>query len=139
MFWLNTPGIGGGVPGTVGGCVGPVALDTRAVGLGAGAKLIVRVYIVIWVTLTGPRGFPMALLWPNCPLRAVPEKVIEFRLSTPIAFDAAATTEPAFCASAPIDRTVKRSVAPVSVLRSIRASSLRLRFCVVVSADSNSR
>ena len=96
MFWLNTPGIGAGVPGTVGGWVGPVALETSAVGLAAGPKLIVRVYIVICVTLTGPNGFPMALLWPKAPFRAVPEKVIEFNVSTPIAFDAAATTELAF-------------------------------------------
>src|SRR5262245_36333701 len=33
MFWLNTPGIGAGTPGTVGGCVGPVARETRPSGL----------------------------------------------------------------------------------------------------------
>ena len=43
MFWLNTPGIGAGTPGTVGGCVGPVARDTSAVGAAGGAKVIVRV------------------------------------------------------------------------------------------------
>ena len=43
MFWLNTPGIGAGTPGTVGGWVGPVARETSAVGLAAGAKLMVRV------------------------------------------------------------------------------------------------
>ena len=126
MFWLNTPGIGAGAPGTVGGCVGPVALETSAVGLAAGPKLIVRVYMVICVTLTGPRGVPMALLWPNCPFRAVPENVIELSVSTPIAFDAAATAELAFCAAAPCDRTVTRSAAPVNILSSICASSLRL-------------
>ena len=126
MFWLSTPGIGAGAPGTVGGCVGPVALETSAVGLAAGAKLIVRVYVVIWVRLTGPSGVPMALLWPNAPFRAVPEKVIELSVSAPIAFDAAATTEPAFCAVALIDRKVTRSATPESILSIIRASSLRL-------------
>ena len=43
MFWLNAPGIGGGTPGTVGGCVVPVARETSAVGLDAGANVIVRV------------------------------------------------------------------------------------------------
>src|SRR4029450_14112453 len=73
MFWLNTPGGWGGTPGTAGGWVGPVARETRAVGSGGCPKLMVRVYWVIWVTLTGPIGSPMALLWPNAPLRAVPE------------------------------------------------------------------
>src|SRR5688572_17900730 len=44
MFWLNTPGIGAGVPGTAGGCVGPVARETSAAGSAAWPKLIVRVY-----------------------------------------------------------------------------------------------
>src|SRR5687767_3662286 len=122
MFWLNTPGTGAGAPGTVGGWVGPVARDTRSAGAAGGAKLIVRVYCVICVALTGPSGLPMALLWPNAPLRAVPEKVIEFSVSTPIAFDAAAMTELAFCAAAPREK-VTRSAATVSVLSSMRASS----------------
>ena len=73
MFWLNTPGIGAGTPGTVGGCVGPVARETSAVGSAACPKLIVRVYLVICVTFTGPMGSPMLLLWPKAPFRAVPE------------------------------------------------------------------
>ena len=43
MFWLKTPGIGGGNPGTVGGIVGPVARETRAVGLAAAPNEMVRV------------------------------------------------------------------------------------------------
>ena len=39
MFWLNTPGIGAGAPGTVGGCVGPVARETSAAGSPAGAEV----------------------------------------------------------------------------------------------------
>src|SRR5215216_1121057 len=54
MFWLSSPGIGGGAPGTVGGCVRPVARDTSAIGSDDCAKLMVRVYIVICVTLTAP-------------------------------------------------------------------------------------
>src|SRR5262245_24881644 len=65
-------------------------------------------------------GSPMLLLWPKAPLRAVPEKVIEFKVSTPIAFDAAAITEPAFCAAALIDNVVASSVAAVIVLSRIR-------------------
>src|SRR5688572_9755186 len=78
------------------------------------------------VVFTGPSGMPMALLWPNAPFRAVPEYVIEFSESAPIAFDAAATTEVAFCAAAPIGNRVTTSAAPVSVL-SIRVSSHRTR------------
>src|SRR5688500_8359636 len=111
--------MGGGIPGTVGGCVGPVARETSAVGLAGSPKLTVRVCIVICVALTAPSGLPMLLLWPNAPFRAVPENVIEFRVSTPIAFDAAAITELAFCAAAPIARTVATSAAPVSVLSGI--------------------
>src|SRR5688572_14549688 len=58
MFWLNTPGIGAGVPGTVGGWVGPVARETRACGVAGGWKVIVRVYCVICVTFVGPIGLP---------------------------------------------------------------------------------
>jgi hypothetical protein len=119
---LKTPGVGAGTPGTVGGCVGPVARDTRSVGAAGGAKVIVRVYSVIRVALTGPSGSPMALLWPKAPLRAVPVMVIEVSVSTPIAFDAAAMTELAFCAAAPVEN-VTRSAATVSVLSSMRASS----------------
>src|SRR5688572_6574796 len=86
MFWLKTPGIGAGTPGTVGGCVGPVARDTSP--MVVGAKVTVRVYCVTTVVLVGPSGFAICLLWPNCPLRAVPENVIEFRVSAPIALDA---------------------------------------------------
>src|SRR5690348_11086028 len=50
-----------------------------------------------------------------------------FSESTPIAFDADATTELAFCAEAPLDSRITTSAAPVSVL-SIRVSSrTRLR------------
>src|SRR6187455_2481138 len=77
MFWLNTPGIGAGTPGTVGGCVGPVARDTSAIGPAAVPKLMVRVYIVICVRLIAPSGWPMALLWPKAPFCAVPEYVME--------------------------------------------------------------
>src|SRR6185503_15352944 len=45
---------------------------------------------------------------------------MEFSESTPIAFDADATTELAFCAEAPIDSRITTSAAPVSIL-SIRA------------------
>src|SRR5215510_3657194 len=96
MFWLNTPGTGAGAPGTVGGCVGPVARETSAAGSPGRPKLNVRLYWVICVTLTVPMGSPMALLCPKAPLRAVPENVIELRLSTPIAFDAAVMTGLAF-------------------------------------------
>jgi hypothetical protein len=37
------------------------------------SNVIVRVYSVIWVRLFGPIGLPMAVLWPNWPLRAMPE------------------------------------------------------------------
>ena len=73
MFWLSTPGIGAGTPGTVGGCVGPVARETSAVGSVVCPKLIARVYWVICVTLSAPIGSPMLLLWPKAPFRAVPE------------------------------------------------------------------
>ena len=73
MFWLKTPAACAGTPGIVGGCVGPVARETRAVGSPAGPNVSVRVYRVIVVTLTGPIGSPMALLWPKAPFLAVPE------------------------------------------------------------------
>ena len=73
MFWLNTPGVGGGAPGTVGGCVGPVARERSGAASAGLSKLIVRVYCVMSVRFTGPIGSPMLLLWPNAPLRAVPE------------------------------------------------------------------
>jgi hypothetical protein len=41
--------------------------------------------------------------------------VIDFRVSTPIAVEAAETTEPAFCAAAPLEK-IMRSAATVSVL-----------------------
>src|SRR5687768_14621166 len=50
--------------------------------------------------------------------------VIEVSVSAPIAFDAAAMTELAFCAAAPVE-SVKKSAATVSVLSSMRASSTR--------------
>src|SRR5687768_18236236 len=55
----------------------------------------------------------MLLLWPKEPVRAEPDKVIEFRLSTPIAFEAAAMTELAFCAARPIDSETTTSTATV--------------------------
>src|SRR5918993_3758817 len=64
-FWLNTPGVGAGAPGTVGGIVGPVARDTRSVAAAGWPKLMVRVYSVMRVVLTGPSGSPMALLFPK--------------------------------------------------------------------------
>jgi hypothetical protein len=73
------------------------------------------------VTLTVPIGSPMALLCPKAPFRAVPEYVIEFSESTPIAFAAEAMTELAFCVAVLVDSTATRSAASVSVLR-IRAS-----------------
>ena len=73
MFWLNTPAGCAGTPGIAGGRVGPVARETRAVGSPAESNLSVRVYCVIVVTLTGPIGSPMALLWPKAPFLAVPE------------------------------------------------------------------
>ena len=73
MFWLKTPAGCAGTPGIAGGWVGPVARETRAVGSAAASNRSVRVYFVIVVTLTGPIGSPIALLWPKAPLRAVPE------------------------------------------------------------------
>src|SRR5688572_4456352 len=58
-------------------------------------------------------GSPMLLLCPKEPVRAEPDKVIEFRLSTPIAFEAAAMTELAFCAAKPIDNDTTTSTATV--------------------------
>src|SRR5215510_13149702 len=73
MFWLKTPGAGAGTPGTVGGCVGPVARETSDAWSAGGAKVIVRVYCVICVRLIGAIGSPMLLLCPKAPFRAVPE------------------------------------------------------------------
>ena len=67
MFWLKTPGTGAGEPGTTGGWVGPVARDTSAVGPAAVPKLIVRVYIVIFVRFTAPIGWVITLLWTKAP------------------------------------------------------------------------
>ena len=110
-----------GTPGTAGGCVGPVARDTRAVWSLGIANVIVRVYCVIWVTLTDPIGSPMALLCPKAPLRAVPEKVSDVSESAPIAFDAAATIEVAFCAAA-LAANMQTRAAAHNVLVTMRAS-----------------
>ena len=59
---LDLPGIGAGVPGTVGGWVGPVARETSAARFDDGAKSMVRVYAVITVVFTGASGDPIALL-----------------------------------------------------------------------------
>jgi hypothetical protein len=48
--------------------------------------------------------------------------VIEFSESTPIAFDAPATMELAFCVAVLVDRSATSSAANVRVLSSIRAS-----------------
>src|SRR5688572_16492145 len=61
-------------------------------------------------------GLPMALLCPKAPFLAVPENVIEFKLSTPIAFAAEAIVELAFCASTLIERKVAISMAPMILM-----------------------
>ena len=64
-------------------------------------------------------GSPMLLLWPKVPVRAEPEYVIEFKVSTAIAFEAAATTDAASCAAAPAGREPRTSTAGISVLSRI--------------------
>jgi hypothetical protein len=49
-------------------------------------------------------------------------KIIEFRLSTPMALDAAATIDLASCAGAPVERNVTKTAATVRVLASMGAS-----------------
>ena len=73
MFWLNTPGRRGRRARhrrRLRRSGGPRDQRRR---LGRRPKFIVRVYCVICVRFTGPMGSPMLLLWPNAPLRAVPE------------------------------------------------------------------
>src|SRR4051812_20942714 len=75
------------------------------------------------VTFTGAIGSPMLRLWPKAPLRAEPEKVIEFMSSTAIALEAAATTAAASCAAA-LDASVSTaSEATIDLLPSMGNAS----------------
>src|SRR5688500_14735184 len=56
IVWLSNPGIGTGPPGTDGGCVVPVARETRAVIVSGFAKLMARLYSAMVVALTVPIG-----------------------------------------------------------------------------------
>ncbi len=69
-------------------------------------------------------GSPMLLLWPKAPVRAEPEYVIEFKVSTAIAFEAAATTVAASCAAAPAGSDAITSAKGISVLTRIGASRI---------------
>src|SRR5687767_15305788 len=75
-------------------------------------------------------GSPMALLWPNGPLRAVPEYVMDVRLSTPMAFDAAATTGLAFCAAVPTHGRLTNSAAIGTALIGIALNIRSSRLCL---------
>ena len=75
----------------------------------------------------------MDLLCPKAPFLAVPENVIDVKLSTPIAFDVAAMIELAFCAAALIEMTIPISAAPIVVVSRISyPSNLRIKIIVIV-------
>src|SRR5688500_12696435 len=134
--WLRVPGTGRGLPGTAGGCAVPVVRTTTALAVLGLEKLMARLYSAILVTLTTPMGSPMLLLWPNAPARARPMYAMAFRLSAPIAFEAAATTAAASWATAPsIEQTIRSKAMIAGLISMTTCYSLIRKMCIHSTED----